>query len=256
MAPQARRTHGANDDGYASTDRAALAATALEVTRRLVALYGEPAWSAEGPLGVLIGTILSQRTRDAQTGAAYAALKRRFPSWETMRDAPLVEVQKAIANVNWPELKAPRLQQIARQVTAERGALNLDFLCDLPAEDALAWLLKLTGVGPKTAACTLLFACRKPVLPVDVHVHRVSIRLGLIAPKVTEEAAHDLLQALLPPDARIVYDYHNSLLLHGQRVCVGGRPRCDRCALTSLCAYYRANVEDQAKSETVEHGTC
>jgi endonuclease III len=176
MAPQARRTRGANDDGYASTDRAALAATALEVTRRLVALYGEPAWSAEGPLGVLIGTILSQRTRDAQTGAAYAALKRRFPSWETMRDAPLAEVQKAIANVNWPELKAPRLQQIARQVTAERGALNLDFLCDLPAEDALAWLLKLTGVGPKTAACTLLFACRKPVLPVDVHVHRVSIQ--------------------------------------------------------------------------------
>jgi len=241
MTTRVRRTRQA-DDGYSSTDRVALAATALEVTRRLVALYGEPAWSTEGPLGVLIGTILSQRTRDAQTGAAYAALKQRFPSWEAMRDAPLAAVQEAIANVNWPELKAPRLQQIARQVTAERGALSLDFLCDLPTDEALAWLLGLTGVGPKTAACTMLFACRKPVLPVDVHVHRVSIRLGLIAPRVTEEAAHGLLQALLPPDARIVYDYHNSLLLHGQRVCIGGRPRCDTCVLTDLCAYYRTNV--------------
>jgi len=242
MTTRVRRTREADDDGYPSTDRTALAAMALEVTRRLVALYGEPDWSTEGPLGVLIGTILSQRTRDAQTGAAYAALKRRFPSWEAMRDAPLAEVQGAIANVNWPELKAPRLQQIARQVTAERGALSLDFLCDLPTDEALAWLLGLTGVGPKTAACTLLFACRKPVLPVDVHVHRVSIRLGLIAPRVTEEAAHGLLQALLPPEARIVYDYHNSLLLHGQRVCIGGRPRCDRCVLTDLCAYYRTNA--------------
>ncbi len=241
MTTKVRRVREA-DDGYPPIDREALATTALEVTRRLVALYGEPHWSAEGPLGVLIGTILSQRTRDAQTGAAYAALKRRFPSWEAMRDAPLAEVQGAIANVNWPELKAPRLQQIARQVTAERGALSLDFLCDLPTDEALAWLLSLSGVGPKTAACTLLFACRKPVLPVDVHVHRVSIRLGLIAPHVTHEAAHGLLQALLPPDARIVYDYHNSLLLHGQRVCVGGRPRCDRCVLTDLCAYYRANA--------------
>ena len=242
MTTRVRRTREADDDGYPSTDRTALAAMALEVTRRLVALYGEPAWSTEGPLGVLIGTILSQRTRDAQTGAAYAALKRRFPSCEAMRDAPLAEVQGAIANVNWPELKAPRLQQIARQAPAERGALSLDFLCDLPTDEALAWLLGLTGVGPKTAACTLLFACRKPVLPVDVHVHRVSIRLGLIAPRVTEEAAHGLLQALLPPEARIVYDYHNSLLLHGQRVCIGGRPRCDRCVLTDLCAYYRTNA--------------
>jgi len=244
MATRARRTRGADNTGYPTTDHAALAATALEVTRRLVALYGEPDWSREGPLGVLIATILSQRTRDAQTGAAYAALKRRFPSWEAMRDAPLTTVQEAIANVNWPELKAPRLQQIARQVTVERETLSLDFLCEMPADEAVAWLLGLTGVGPKTAACVMLFACREPVLPVDVHVHRVSIRLGLIAPRVTHEAAHALLQALLPPDARIVYDYHNSLLLHGQRVCVGGRPRCGECVLTDLCAYYQANVTD------------
>ena len=251
MATRAGRTHGDSNTGYPTTDRAALAGTALEVTRRLVALYGEPEWSREGPLGVLIATILSQRTRDAQTGAAYAALKRRFPSWEAMRDASLATVQEAIANVNWPELKAPRLQQIARQVTTERGTLSLDFLCDMPVNEAVAWLLELTGVGPKTAACVMLFACRKPILPVDVHVHRVSIRLGLIAPRVTHDAAHALLQALLPPDARIVYDYHNSLLLHGQRVCVGGRPRCDQCALTDLCAYYRANaVSEHASNQS------
>ncbi|MEO6892936.1 MAG: endonuclease III, partial [Ktedonobacteraceae bacterium] len=148
-----------------------------------------------------------------------------------------------IANVNWPEVKAPRLQAIMRQITEERGTLNLDFLRDLPVAESAAWLNRFEGVGPKTTACVLLFSCKQPLLPVDVHVHRVSGRLGLIGKKVTADNAHALLQALLPQDARSIYDFHKGLLRHGQRICVYERPRCNKCAITDLCDYYKTAVQ-------------
>jgi endonuclease-3 len=74
---------------------------------------------------------------------------------------------------------------------------------------------------------------------VDTHVHRCSIRIGLIGKKVTADAAHDLLQALLPKDARVIYNFHKALLRHGQRICVFERPRCNRCTVTDLCDYYK-----------------
>jgi endonuclease-3 len=112
----------------------------------------------------------------------------------------------------------------------------------LPVEEGEAYLGQFEGVGPKTKACVLLFSCRKPILPVDTHVHRVSIRLGLIGSKVTAENAHDLLQALLPRDAQTIYNFHKGLLRHGQRVCVYDRPRCEKCVLTDLCDYYNTVV--------------
>ncbi len=226
--------------GYPTDDLAALRAKAAEVTRRLTARYGEVPFSSKDPLSMLMEILLSHRTRDEQTDAAYANLRARFGTWEAVRDAPTAEVAAAIDGVNWPEVKAPRLQAILRLITEERGELNLDFLCDLPVAEGAAWLSRLGGVGPKTVACVLLFSCQKPILPVDTHVHRVSIRLGLISPNVTAEAAHELLQALLPQDSRSIYDFHKALLRHGQRVCVFARPRCNRCPLTDLCDYYQA----------------
>ena len=160
-----------------------------------------------------------------------------------MRDAPTEEVQKTISNVNWPEVKAPRLQALMRRITEERGELNLDFLRDIPVEEGAAWLNRLEGVGPKTTAAVLLFSSRKPILPVDTHVHRVSIRLGLIGKKVTADNAHALLQALLPNDPQTIYNFHKALLRHGQRVCVYDRPRCEKCILTDLCDYYNTVVK-------------
>jgi endonuclease III len=127
---------------------------------------------------------------------------------------------------------------LMRHITEERGELNLDFLRDLPVEEGAAWLRRLGGVGPKTTACVLLFSCQKPILPVDTHVWRISIRLGLIGKKVTADAAHDLLQALLPQDARTIYNFHKALLRHGQRICVFERPHCNKCSITDLCDYY------------------
>lgn len=243
MKQTVRRQRTSADYGYPSPDGAALSAKALEVTRRLTEYYGELPFSNKDPMSQLVDIILSHRTRDEQTAAAYDNLLRVFGSWEAVRDAPTSEVQAEIENVNWPETKAPRLQAIMRQITQERGKLNLDFLCDLPVDEGAAWLSRLEGVGPKTKACVLLFSCQKPILPVDTHVWRVSIRLGLIGKKVTADAAHDLLQALLPRDARIIYNFHKALLRHGQRICVYDRPRCEKCNLTDLCDYYKTVVQ-------------
>lgn len=228
------------DYGYPTTDIPALKAKAAEVTRRLTERYGELPFSDKDPMSMLVDILLSHRTRDEQTAAAYANLLRRFGSWEAVRDAPTGEVQATIENVNFPEVKAPRLQAVMRQITEERGNLNLDFLRELPLAESALWLNRFEGVGPKTTACVLLFACQKPVLPVDVHVHRVSMRLGLIGKKVSAEAAHNLLQALLPDDARSIYNFHKALLRHGQRICVYERPRCSQCNLTDLCDYYQS----------------
>jgi endonuclease III len=238
-----RRERNPADYGYPTSDIAALSAKALEVTRRLTEYYGVAPWSTKDPMSQLVDIILSHRTRDEQTAAAYDNLLKRFGSWEAVRDAPTDEVQAAIDNVNWPEVKAPRLQALMRLITEERGTLNLDFLRDLPVEEGAAWLNRLEGVGPKTTACVLLFSCQKPILPVDTHVWRVSIRLGLIGKKVTADAAHDLLQALLPNDARTIYDFHKALLRHGQRNCVYERPRCNKCPITDLCDYYKTVVK-------------
>jgi len=241
-----RHDRNAADYGYPSPDVTSLAAKAVEVTQRLTDYYGEVPFSSKDPMSMLVDILLSHRTRDEQTAAAYDNLLKRFGSWEAVRDAPMEEVQDAIANVNFPEVKAPRIQAIMRQITEERGELNLDFLCSLPVEESAAWLTRFDGVGPKTAACVLLFSCQQPILPVDVHVHRVSGRLGLIGKKVTADAAHNLLQALLPQDARNIYNFHKALLRHGQRICVFERPHCNRCPITDLCDYYKTIVKPRS----------
>ncbi len=102
-------------------------------------------------------------------------------------------------------------------------------------DEARAWLESLVGVGPKTAACVLLFSLGRPVLPVDTHVHRVSRRLGLIEPRTSAERAHQILGEMLPEGA--IYDFHVNMVSHGRQVCHARRPRCDACVLAPQCDY-------------------
>ena len=178
MQQPARRERNTTDYGYPSPDIATLSAKALEVTHRLTAFYGEVPFSSKDPMSQLVDIILSHRTRDEQTAAAYDNLLKHFGSWEAVRDAPTEEVQAEIDNVNWPETKAPRLQALMRHITEERGELNLDFLRDLPVEEGAAWLRRLGGVGPKTTACVLLFSCQKPILPVETEAKRFTSRIA------------------------------------------------------------------------------
>ncbi|MEN9937088.1 MAG: hypothetical protein RLZZ387_3667 [Chloroflexota bacterium] len=226
----------ADDEG-----REALAERAMAVHVRLGEEYGIRPWAARRePLHELISTILSHRTTGANEAKAFRQLWEAYGSWEAIRDAPVEGVAEAIAPANWPEQKAPRIKAVLAQIIAERGAPSIDFLADLTPEEGMAWLQSLPGVGPKTASLVLLFCFGKPVLPVDTHVHRVSGRIGLIAPHVSAEQAHELLPRLLPRNAATLWNFHLNVLRHGQRVCVWGVPRCEQCVVRELCDYYRS----------------
>lgn len=205
--------------------------------------YGIRAWAPRRePLHELISTILSQRTTGANEQRAFRQLWARFGSWEAIAAAPDDQIAEPIAPSNWPEVKAPRIKAVLSQIITERGTPSIDFLADLPVEQALAWLLALPGVGLKTATLVLLFCFRKPVLPVDTHVHRVSQRIGLIGPRTTPEQAHSRLPALLPHDAEVLWNFHHNLLRHGQQICTWRDPHCTRCVLLKHCDYGRAHT--------------
>ena len=191
------------------------------------------------PMHELIGTILSHRTTFANERIAYQTMRERFPTWEAVRDAPLDELIDAIKTANYPEIKAPYIQNVLTVLIAERGEANIDFPWDLSTEEAMAWLNRLPGVGPKTSTLLLLFSFHKPVLPVDTHVHRVTQRLGLIGPKVSAEKAHILLLSYLPQDAGVLYNFHKHFFWHGQRVCFWYNPNCAGCVLNDMCDFYR-----------------
>jgi endonuclease-3 len=208
------------------------------VNRRLLAAYGHAVWRTPlPPLDELVSTILSQNTNDMNRDRAFSALRRRFLSWEDVRDADPAEVVAAIRSAGLANQKGPRIQAVLREITAERGDLNLGFLRSLPPEQARAWLTKFKGVGPKTAAIVMLFSLDMPAFPVDTHIFRVTGRLGLRPAKITEEAAHLLLERLFPPETYV--DAHLNLIRHGRQVCLARRPLCDRCVLRDLCNYVR-----------------
>lgn len=204
------------------------------IMERLGHLYGEPRPTPHGDaVAELILTVLSQNTADTNSGRAFTALLRRYPSWDAIAGAPLEDVVATIQPGGLAQQKAPRIQAILRAVCALSPDWDLGFLRDQPIEEARAWLRSLPGVGPKTAACVLLFALGLPAMPVDTHVERVAKRLGLIPAKITPEQAHDALEALVPPAA--YYRFHMLLIKHGRRTCAARRPACDRCPLALGC---------------------
>ena len=212
-----------------------LRAKALGIYQLLRARYGEPALKERrDPLSELVMTILSQNTNDMNSGRAFEALRERFPDWEAVMMADSADLAEAIRMGGLANVKAPRIQQILKRLKEERGALSLDFLSVMSTEEARTYLLALPGVGPKTAACVLLFSLRKPALPVDTHVHRVSQRLGL-TPPVSAEKAHALLEALIPTD--IYHPLHLLFIEHGRSLCHARRPVCDDCPVSSWCDY-------------------
>jgi endonuclease-3 len=205
-----------------------------EIVRRLATLYGEPVWRPHGdPMTELVLTILSQNTSDTNSGRAFMRLVQRFPDWRSLMDAPVGEIEGAIAVGGLAKKKAPRIKSSLEAIWAARASFDLEFLRGMPLEEAKAWLREMKGVGPKTAACVLMFALGRPALPVDTHVHRVSQRLGYISEKATAERAHGVLEAILAQE--IVFPFHISLIKHGRRLCRAQRPLCPECPLLDGC---------------------
>lgn len=213
-----------------------VAAKALAVHQTLLAFYGEPLWrNPLPPLDELVSTILSQNTNDVNRDKAFEALRRRFPTWEAVRDADPAEVIECVRVAGLANQKGPRIQQVLREITAERGSLDLSFLNEWPLEEARAWLMKFNGVGPKTAAIVLCFSLNRPAFPVDTHVYRVTGRLGLRPEKMTVEEAHPHMEALLPPET--YYAAHLNIIRLGREICQARKPNCPACPLRALCNF-------------------
>jgi endonuclease-3 len=212
----------------------------------LAQTYGEPEWQPDGDaLGGLVGTILSQHTSDVNSERAYRQLVATFPTWEQVRDAPVEQVAQAIRSGGLANMKAPRIQEVLRVLTnrLNGGPLSLDLLKTHQLSQAREYLRSLPGVGPKTAACVLLFNLGRGAFPVDTHVHRVSKRLGLIGAKVSADQAHAIFDSIVPGEW--AYPLHVNLIRHGRRVCHALRPDCERCPLRLECAYY-AGIHPEA----------
>jgi endonuclease III len=219
----------------------------------LLATYGRPVNEPDyNPLGGLIGTILSQHTSDINSERAYQQLIAAYPTWEEVRDAPTYKVAEAIKCGGLANIKSVRIQDVLHTLSErqkndeQQGTLSTYLLQELrkrTPEESWHYLRTYPGVGPKTAACVLMFNMDEPVMPVDTHVHRVTQRLGLIGPKVSADQAHTLLAQATPPEW--VYPLHVNLIRHGRQVCHAQRPACARCPLYAECAYV-GNANPQA----------
>ncbi len=206
------------------------------VQRRLRAHQG--VFVPKPPLPVIdevVATVLSQHTSDVNSGRAFTRLKDRFPTWEQVASAPAGQIADAIRCGGIAEVKARRIQQILTAIEEREGRIDLGHLHDLDDAAAEAYLESLPGVGPKTAACVLVFSLGRAAFPVDTHVHRVTTRLGWLPAKTAADEAHRLLASRVPPDIR--YDLHLAMITHGRTVCRAQRPRCEACVLRDLCAY-------------------
>jgi len=226
----------------------ALAKRALKIHEQLLAFYGEPVWRNPLPaIDELVSTILSQNTNDLNRDRAFNSLRAKFGTWEEVRDAETVDVVNAIRPAGLANQKGPRIQQVLRSITEERGSLDLSFLADLSVDEAKTWLTKFNGVGPKTAAIVLCFSLGKPAFPVDTHIYRVTGRIGLRPERMTVEQAHPHLESLFPLEA--YYAAHLNIIRLGREICQARRPRCEVCPIMKLCDYGRKIMSLQAAAD-------
>jgi endonuclease-3 len=209
------------------------------IVQNLERAYGVPEnrWTDWDVLDMLVAVILSQATSDANSDRTYDALKRRFPTWDAVlraREETLVETIRLGGLANQ---KAGVIRGLLREVKERHGSFDLSFLRGLPAASAVEYLASFRGVGPKTAACTLLFACATEVFPLDTHIFRVLRRVGLIPSNCSDRFAHEVMNRLVP--AGKFYSFHVNLIRHGRKLCRPRDPLCERCPVVEYCDYGR-----------------
>jgi endonuclease-3 len=208
--------------------REAVRERAGKILQRLLKAYGAESWNwhtRQSPFGVLIGIVLSQRTRDENTDKAAKALLSKYPSPEALAEAPIEEIEKLIEPTMYFRTKAPRIKEISRILLEKYGGKTPDNIDEL---------LELPGVGMKTASCVLVYGFNKPAMPVDTHVHRISNRLGIIQTKTPEESERALWNVI--PEEYLL-KVNMLMVKHGQSTCKPAVPLCYKCPVIELCDY-------------------
>ncbi len=208
----------------------------------LVKCYGDDkVVPNDDPLDTLVETILSQNTTDLNSHRSYLALKKEYPTWESMECEDSARIAKIIRSGGLAEIKAHRILDALEYIRSERGELELGFLRQMTPSGADKWLAGMKGVGPKTCAIVLLFSLGMPAFPVDTHVHRVSRRIGLICEKTSRESAQEELAKIVP--LRRFYPFHINLIEHGRAICRSQNPRCEQCQISHLCDHHQSRFE-------------
>jgi len=188
-----------------------------------------------------VETILSQNTTDKNSHSAYLSLRRRFPAWSAVMQAPVRSIADCIRQGGLANIKAPRIKNVLKIIRKREGRLSLARLSRMSTGEATNYLTSLPGVGIKTANCVLLFSLRRPVMPVDTHVDRVTRRLGWIDRRTSVEDAGARIQPFVPP--RLMLAVHVYLVWHGRRTCKAGRPLCSECVIRRGCRFYWQAVD-------------
>ena len=180
-----------------------------------------------GPFSILIGTILSARTKDETTTKAVKALFLKYKNPEDLANAKIKDVEKIIRSIGFFHVKSKRIVEVAKiihQKYKDKVPEDLDTLVQLP------------GVGRKTANCVLVYAFEKPAIPVDIHVHRISNRLGLVDTKNPEDTEQELMKKI---DKKYWIDINDTFVMYGQNICKPISPMCNVCKITKSCKYYK-----------------
>jgi endonuclease III len=187
------------------------------------------------PLAMLLRIILSQATTDANSRRTFQNLKTRFRTWDKVCEAETGEIADAIRLGGLANQKAGVIKALLTQIKERHGSLSLKFIDKTPNEAARDYLLNFRGIGPKTVACTMLFALHKEVFPLDTHIFRVLKRMGILPEKISDTKAHRLLDRLVPQGK--FYSLHVNLIRLGRKICRPREPFCERCPLIEYCDY-------------------
>lgn len=206
------------------------------ITQNLEAAYGIPRCEGfDDPLDELILTILSQSTTNINSGRAFESLKKAFPNWDAVRRARLNLIAEAIQSGGLAKVKSVVIKNVLNEILVRRGNPDLSFLKSAPLDEARDFLISLKGVGPKTAACVLLFSCRRPLFPMDTHIFRILRRVGLLPKKISDQHAHNLMEPLIPHEKH--YSLHINLISLGRKICSPQNPKCELCPILEQCDF-------------------
>jgi len=216
------------------------------VERRLEKLFGAPEKPRpSSPLESMVHTILSQNTNDTNSGRAFRSLRKSFPRWEMLLDAPADKIARAIRVGGLANQKSRNIKDFLKWVKQTYGRLNLDAMHRMSPEEAVRTFTTLTGIGLKTVYVTLLFACGRDVFPVDTHIYRILGRIGIAPKKASRDKVTEMVQPLVPRGKSLAL--HINLIELGRRICIARQPRCYECPLTDVCLYPGKNLGPAGK---------